>query len=150
MPKKIDTPCIPFQLELSQDLPEVIGNQDYTKLRATFERIDELLRLSGIDKLAMQYAAFNVEQKKAGEASQHLSEKEQVRVQKTARLGLRCALARHLTGTAFRPFAAQLSDSPLLQWFCGIARFGHTINTPSNPKRAVFLCEPLRSLRPLR
>jgi ABC-type uncharacterized transport system substrate-binding protein len=46
---------IALPLELSQPIPLVTGNNDYKIFKNTLARINELLHLSGIDNIIMQY-----------------------------------------------------------------------------------------------
>jgi hypothetical protein len=57
-----------------------------------------------------------------GKKPKELKAKAKVRIQKMARQALRCGIARHLTGEAYRVFSCRLADSAVLQKFCLIDR----------------------------
>jgi hypothetical protein len=56
---------ISLQLEISQPIPEVSGNKEYTIFKENLDRINELLTLSGIDNKMMQYELDQAEQNAA-------------------------------------------------------------------------------------
>lgn len=109
---------IPYQIELSQSLPIVEGNIDYHNFKEIVERIDELLIISGIEIDAMRSAIEKAEK----ENPNGLDEKQQIRIQRRVKTGLRCTILKELTGEAYRPFSFKLADSPLFQKFCLIER----------------------------
>jgi len=124
------------QLELSRELLVVVGNADYRVFRDRLERIDELLRLSGLenDYVERRLAAWQAEGRSAaqrkGEPYAPPSGQEQARFQKMCRQALRCNLARQLTEKEYRKFSRRLADSPLLQRFCRIERV-EVVKVPS-------------------
>jgi IS5 family transposase len=110
---------IPIQLPLRPALPTVYQpHADYREQRALFERMDRILQESGSDLgLARDWL-----QERGGGVSE----------KKVAWLltGIRCAIARKLTGMPLRVFAFRLLDSSLLQWFCRCGEYG-IVHTPS-------------------
>ena len=129
------TLTIPTQLKFKQDLPDVIGNVDYTILKNKLERISEILISSGIEDTIMQYvieekvSAIKKEMAKPEEFI-GLNYKEQVRLQQTAIKALRCMIAKSLLCESYRKFSVHLADSSLLQRFCQMDTFGQ-IKVPS-------------------
>ena len=127
---------IAFQDEFRQALPNVTGNVDYKVFRETLARITELIELSKIDQRVMTEAirlsqeASNLRRQAEGKEHKKLTIKEKIRIQKRTRQVLRCGIARHLTGGAYREFSCRLADSALLQNFCLIDRL-HEIKVPS-------------------
>ena len=119
---------VPEQLELSRELPVVVGNVDYLMFQKRLERLDELLRLSGLEEayVEQRLSAWREEGRKLatteGRAYQEPSGKAQARYQKMCRQALRCNLARQLTEKEYRKFSRRVAESPLLQWFCRIER----------------------------
>ena len=112
---------IPIQLELKPELPNIVGNKDYTDFKNLLERIDELLINSDIEELAFQ-SLINSKKKEIGcDSNEAFLFTQKVRIKKMAIKALRCNIARHLTQESFRCFAAHLADSALLQRFCGLA-----------------------------
>ncbi len=130
---------VAFQEEIRQALPNVTGNADYKIFRKTLARITELIKLSKIDRLVMAEAVrvsqqqYDLKRQAAGQRPKELTNKEKTRIQHRARQVLRCGIARHLTGDAYREFSCRLADSALLQNFCLIDRL-HQIKVPSKSK----------------
>ena len=124
------------QMELSRELPVVVGNVDYQMFQKCLERLDELLRLSGLEEVYVQnrLVAWQEEGRKAaaqeGRAYKEPSGKEQARHQKMCRQALRCNLARQLTEKEYRKFSRRVAESHLLQWFCRIERV-ELVHVPS-------------------
>src|SRR5258706_926625 len=107
-----DATIIPFQSPLPQVLPTIEGNVDYRNLREQFQRIDELLRQSGLEREFIQsdLDRWSQGQKPISARAQHTR---QIHSQRA----LRCNVARVLLHEDYRGFAARLADSPLLQHF---------------------------------
>ena len=127
---------VPYQPELSPALPVVVGNVDYSEFKETLERMDQILigggveaqfvslRLSEYEKDVREYA------RQIGKPPREISDKERARVEAHAVHALRCNVVRELTGESARGLSTRLADSPLLQWFCRIARVDE-IRVPS-------------------
>ena len=119
---------VAFQEEFRQVLPNVEGNADYEQFRDSLERIAELIKLSKIEQRVMLEALRqhqeedNRRRQARGKKPKELKAKAKVRIQKMARQALRCGIARHLTGEAYRVFSCRLADSAVLQKFCLIDR----------------------------
>lgn len=124
------------QREQCRELPVVIGNVDYQEFRGRLERIDELLRASGVEWefVAQGIKAYEDKARAAAKCERReykgLSVRCQARIQQMYRQALRCNVARQLTEREYRRFSRRLADSPLLQWFCGIGRVD-AIRVPS-------------------
>ena len=120
---------VPFALPLQPALPTIEGNVDYQKFRRQLQRIDELLIQSGLEQ---QFLQQYVQQwlQRAEFSRRPPSAKAQRNYQVHTRRALRCNLTRTLLGEGFRSFSTRLADSPLLQWFCGLAELDR-IRVPS-------------------
>jgi len=109
---------------------------DYQEFQGRLERIDELLRASGVEQefVAQGIKAYEEKARTAatreGREYKGLSDRSQARIQQMYRQALRCNVARQLTEREYRRFSRRLADSPLLQWFCGIGRVD-AIRVPS-------------------
>ena len=120
---------IPEQLDLSRELPIVIGSVDYQEFTRRLIEVDRLLRETGIENdfiekaLSRREAEGRAGAEKEGRRYREPGGKKLARLQKMFRLALRCTIARLLTEKEYRPFSMRLPDSTLLQWFCGIERF---------------------------
>lgn len=128
--------CIQLQRELSQELPVVIGNKDYTIFRSTLERMKEIIELGRLDQVVCDYLVRITEEKRKqtaeerGEDFPGLLQKTLSRLYRIGQQALRCTIIRHLTENSFRTFSCRLADSPLLQHFCMIDRID-AVKVPS-------------------
>jgi hypothetical protein len=107
---------IAFQGFLSPRLPEIINNKDYREYEALLNRIDEILRLSGMD---LEFAAHYVSSLTNGNKIE-LKAKQLKRYTEYAIIGLRCMILKQLLGSDFRELSVRLAESNLLRWFCQI------------------------------
>jgi len=127
---------VAYQPELCPALPVVIGNIDYTDYRKTLERIDRLLRDSGIEESFLLHYLAETERLGREQAVHEdveyrvPSRKAVVRLETHALESLRCNIIRSLEQLSYRRLSRRLADSPLLQWFCGIKRMDE-IHVPS-------------------
>ena len=127
---------IQFQRELSQELPVVIGNKDYTIFRSTLERMDEIIELGKLDQVVCEYMVWVAEETRkqtAREKGEHFIGRRRKTISRLYQIGqqaLRCTIIRHLTGNSFRTFSCRLADSPLLQYFCMVDRID-AVKVPS-------------------
>jgi hypothetical protein len=110
---------IPFQPELRPALPTVLGNVDYLRFEAELKRIDELLRLSGVEEL---FVERGLEHWLAQAGERVPSAKEQVNYQEQSRQALRCTVLKQILGEDYRGMSRRLAECPLFQWFCGLER----------------------------
>jgi len=127
---------IPFQTELIQQFPQVIGNQEYSRQAELFTNIDKTLIDNDIESDCMQFIVSQAEEserqkaKKSGIIFNGQDLKSRLRAQKRAVLALRCTIGRYLMKESYSSFSFRLSDSPLLQQFCRILRIDK-IKVPS-------------------
>ena len=127
---------VPEQMDLSRELPVVIGNVDYQEFAWRLVETDRLLRQSGIEDDFVETAMLRWEEegrrraRKEGRAYREPGGKNLARMQGIFRQALRCNIARLLTEKEYRPFSMRMADSALLQWFCGTKRF-EEIRVPS-------------------
>jgi IS5 family transposase len=112
-----DATIIPFDLPLPQVLPTIEGNVDYRDFRDQLLRVDRLLVDS---RLEVQLLEKDL-QRWLGRR-RRVSARAQQNRQLHSRRALRCNIARLLLKENYRPFAARLADSPLLQFFCGVSQ----------------------------
>lgn len=127
---------IPEQLELSRELPVVVGNVDYEEFEWRLIEMDRLLKAGGLEEAFVERAVSRWledgrrEAKDKGIRYQEPRTHDIRRWQRISRLALRCNLARLLTEKEYRRFTRRLAESPLLQWFCRIDRM-ECIRVPS-------------------
>lgn len=117
---------LPEQMELSRELPVVIGNVDYEEFMRRLVEVDRLLRHSGLENDFVRRGLIRWEEEGRREAEKKRQEYAEpglqavARIQKMCRQALRCNLARLWTEKEYRRFSRRLADSRLLQWFCRI------------------------------
>jgi hypothetical protein len=107
---------IPFELPLPKVLPTIQGNVDYRTLRDQLVQINQMLVISSLEDQMIE-----ADLKQWLKGRQGVGAKAQQNRQLHCRRALRCNIARLLLKEDYRGFAARLADSPLLQFFCGIA-----------------------------
>ena len=83
---------IPFPQELRPRLPTIVGNVDYQTLRQRLEQIDEILRLSGLERDFVQRALRRWTSSGKRAPTAH----EQLKFQQRSRRALRCNILRTL------------------------------------------------------
>lgn len=107
---------VPFQFEFRPALPTVYGNIDYRRFEGLLKRIDEILRVSGVERWFIELSL---------EAYDRQAEAGKVPVKEWARRkhqlqsvrALRCEVLRKLLKEDFRGMARRLAECPLFQWF---------------------------------
>ena len=115
-------PLIPFPESLRPPLPTIEGNVDYRQLRDQLLRIEELLKLTGSEA---RFVAHALESWAQGHP--RISVRAQLNFQLHTRRALRCNILRTLLQEDFRGFAVHLADSPLFQYFCGLAELDRVV-----------------------
>ena len=110
---------VPEQPRLRLTLPTVEGNVDYQQWQTQLQRMDQLIRLAGVETQFVQ-ASLQHWTRPGETPLADLTVKQIVKFQEHSRRALRCNIARTLLGEGFRDFAVHLAESPLLQWFCGV------------------------------
>jgi IS5 family transposase len=118
-----------IQTTVRLPLPIVEGNKDYRDHEALLRRMDELLDRSGVEA-AFLAAQVSAARRESDDAGKPLTDRMRNAVQRHAKQTLRCTVARILGSESHRVFSRHLAESPLLQWFCGIA-FDGVIRVPS-------------------
>ncbi|MEI7672857.1 MAG: transposase, partial [Deltaproteobacteria bacterium] len=110
-------PTAPF---LPLNLPTIEGNVDYLEFRRLLDRLDALLRTSGLETQFIQLSVQHWSAQKNTDAD--INPKQQVKFQEHSRRALRCNILRTFLQLEFRGLAVRLADSPLLQRFCDLAQ----------------------------
>jgi hypothetical protein len=113
---------IPFPQSLRPALPTIVGNADYRQLRDQLQRIDELLKRSGIEE---RFVASSVDQWQERQRRPSLAR--QLNHQLHSHRALRCNILRTLLQEDFRGFAVRLADSPLFQHFCELGEIDRVV-----------------------
>lgn len=114
-------------------MPQVIGNKDYSDFEILIERIDVLLRSSGVEALFVRLS-LDALRTEAREAGVELTDAHIARYQEQSRLALRCevlrelpfgglralSLSKRLMRPSYRDMSRRLAESALCRRFCGI------------------------------
>ena len=117
---------ISFQGLLSLRLPKIINNKDYCEYENLLTRIDEILRLSGMD---LEFAEYYVSSLSNGN-ERKLTSKQLKKYTEYGITALRSMILKHLLVSDFRELSVRLAESSLLRWFCQIGGID-TISVPS-------------------
>lgn len=118
---------LPLQPELRPALPTVRGNVDYARFEAELMRIDEVLRLSGVEELFVEQS---LAQWLAQGRDRVPTAKEQRKYQQTSAQALRCTVLKQILGEDYRGMSRRLAECALFQWFCGVGRL-EEVRVPS-------------------
>jgi len=113
-----------LQYDLSPELPNIYGHLDYREFQKTLQKIDEILKKSGLEDQLVDQALAKMAAQNKEDSAVFFNGKSGAYYWKNLRYALRCTIARHLMGESFRKFSIRLADSSLLQWFTGICAFG--------------------------
>ena len=121
-------PLLPEQEDLQPPVPTVLGSIEYRRWRQRLERINEILRPSGMEEtfvrlcLKRRLAELETKAQADGQPPAALCPGEQVLFPRTCAEALRTTIAGTLIGGSYRHFARRLAESSLLQWFCRLGR----------------------------
>jgi hypothetical protein len=105
----------------------VRGNVDYLRFETELKRIDELLRLSGIEA---QFLRLSVEGWVERSGGRQPTAIEQVRIQRESSCALRTTVLRRILGESHRGMSRRLAECALFQWFVGL-RVLEEVRVPS-------------------
>lgn len=118
---------LPLQAELRPVLPTVRGNVDYQRFETELQRMDEVLRLSGVEEMFIEQS---LEHWLAQAPDRVPTAKEQARYQRASAQALRCSVLKQILGEGYRGMSRRLAECPLFQWFCGADRL-EEVRVPS-------------------
>jgi len=108
---------ITYQPALRPALPNIYGPLEYREERALYERMDLILRVSGLEQEFINLALGDQKIDPSTTSPKQLEWFANFSV-----MALRANIARDLTGLAHREFCTRLADSTLLQWFLQIGQ----------------------------
>ena len=107
---------ISYQFPLRPELPCIYGPIEFREERNLYERIDSLLKTTDLESEYLK-AAFAADSRDWTKSSQKSID----RFALYASIGLRCGIARCLTGLSIRGLTKRAADSTTLAWFLGTA-----------------------------
>lgn len=115
-------PIVTIQESLRPALPLVFGSKDYRDQEQLIERIDLVLRKSGIEQL---FVRLSLEEHEAGSAKKIITDKDRSRAAqersrhaKRSEQVLRCNVLRSILGESFRGISKRLAECELFRQFC--------------------------------
>jgi len=109
-------------------LPQVLNCKDYEEEKRLLERVDQVLRQSGVERhfLELSMEQFEANTKKLMEGGEiegsYLRDKE--RYMRHSRRALRCTVLKNLIGGGYRKMSKGLALTPPYRWFCDCEDFG--------------------------
>ncbi|MEI8339926.1 MAG: transposase [Verrucomicrobiota bacterium] len=118
---------IAIQERLRPALQPVLGCKDYEDEKRLLERVDTVLRRSGVERMFLElsqehFDANAAKMEAAGEEPQ-VGVKAIERYLKRSAQALRCTVLKNLVGGSYREMSKALAMSPLYRWFCGLEEF---------------------------
>lgn len=119
---------IPIQEYLRPALPQVLNCKDYEEEKRLLERVDQILRQSGVERQFMELSMeqFESNAKKLTEGGEEVASgvRNVERYMRHSRRALRCTVLKNLIGGGYRKMSKGLALTPLYRWFCGCEDFG--------------------------
>jgi hypothetical protein len=118
---------VAIQEHLRPALQPVLGCKDYEDEKRLLERVDLILRNSGVERMFLelsqeQFDANVAKMEAAGERVQAGAKAiERYLIHSTR--ALRCTVLKNLVGGSYREISKGLAMSPLYRWFCGSEQF---------------------------
>jgi len=118
---------VAIQEHLRPALPPVLGCKDYEDEKRLLERVDAVLRCSGVERMFLelsqeQFDANAAKLEAAGERVQTGAKAIERYLTHSSR-ALRCTVLKNLVGGSYREISKALAMSPLYRWFCGLEEF---------------------------
>lgn len=119
---------IPIQDYFRPALPPVLSCKDYDEEKQLLERVDQILRQSGVERqfleLSMEQFEANAKKLAEGEAQEVRGVRDVERYLRHSRRALRCTVLKNLIGGSYRKMSKGLALAALYRWFCGCEDFG--------------------------
>ena len=117
MSQRAGTQTVSYTPYLQNEIFTIEGCLEYREFQGFLVRVDELLRLSGIEKDYQEEWIKNWSQKVP---ERYLKKAKVIEGQQEhARRAIRCTILRVFLGCDYRELSVRLSDSVLLRWFIG-------------------------------
>jgi len=113
---------IVFQELLRPKLPSVRGCKDYEQERELLERVDRVMRMSGVERKFLELSRVALEKEAAAERKE-VSANDLERHMRRSAQALRCTVLKALLGVSFRELSKLLAHAPLYRWFSGCEEF---------------------------
>ena len=118
---------IAIQESLRRALQPVFGCKDYEDEKRLLERVDVILRRSGVEQIFLELSqeSFDANAAKMEAAGEKVLKgtKAVERYLRHSRWALRCTVLKNLVGGGYREISKALAMTPLYRWFCGLEDF---------------------------
>ena len=109
-------------------LPQVLNCKDYDEEERLLERVDLILKNSGVERLFLELSMEKLEAnaKKIEEGGEVVAAgaKDMDRYIRHSHRALRCTVLKTLLRVGYRKMSKGLALTPLYRWFCGCEDFG--------------------------
>lgn len=118
---------VAIQEHLRPALQPVLGCKDYVDEKRLLERVDLILKRSGVERMFLelsqeQFDANVAKMEAAGEQVQTGAKATERYLIHSTR-AIRCTVLKNLVGGSYREMSKALAMSPLYRWFCGSEQF---------------------------
>lgn len=121
-----------LQKELRPVLPVIRGCKDYTQQQTLLERVDRILRISGIEDLFVELHLQNFLQQ-SDKRTRTVGSKEHQRQALESIQALRCTVLKNLLHCGYRELSKRLAECALYRWFCTLTEFPE-VQVPSKSR----------------
>jgi hypothetical protein len=121
-----------LQKELRPVLPVIRGCKDYTEQQRLLERVDRILRASGLEDLFVELHLQNFLQQ-SDKRTRPVGLKEHKRQAQESIQALRCTLLKNFLHCGYRELSKRLAECALYRWFCALAEFPE-VQVPSKSR----------------
>jgi hypothetical protein len=109
-------------------LPQVLNCKDYDQEKQLLERADQILRVSGVERLFLELSMeqFEANAKKLEESEEDVSVgvRDVDRYTRHSLRALRCTVLKNLIRVGYRKMSKGLALTALYRWFCRCEDFG--------------------------
>ena len=113
---------IPIQDYFRPALPQVLNCKDYDEEKRLLERVDQILRQSGVElhflELSMEQYELNAKRLQEGGEDAGGTVKDLERYMRHSRRALRCTVLKSLIRAGYRKMSKDLAMTALYRWFC--------------------------------
>lgn len=123
------------QIPLRPVLPQVLNNIDYHRREQELRRMNDLLRLSGVER---NFQAAWMGKWMEGRSESDVRAGQILKQEARSRRALRCVILMSMFGESYREMSVRLAECPLYQWFCELDHLGG-IRVPSKSELGRFV-----------
>jgi hypothetical protein len=121
-----------LQNELRPVLPVIRGCKDYTEQQSLLERVDRILRASGLENLFVELHLQNFLQQ-SDKRTRAVGLKEHQRQAQESIQALRCTVLKNFLHCGYRELSQRLAECALYRWFCALPEFPE-VQVPSKSR----------------